>query len=44
MMNKIKEHIADKQLLKLIEAYLKQDIMEEGIAYKQQKERRKVQS
>lgn len=37
MMNKIKEHIADKQLLKLIEAYLKQDIMEEGNSWKAEK-------
>jgi RNA-directed DNA polymerase len=37
MMNKIKEHIADKQLLKLIEAYLKQDIMEEGKSWKANK-------
>jgi len=34
MMNKIEQHIADKQLLKLIEAYLKQDIMEEGNSWK----------
>jgi RNA-directed DNA polymerase len=30
MIEKIEQHIADKQLLKLIEAYLKQNIMEEG--------------
>jgi RNA-directed DNA polymerase len=34
MMNKIEQHIADKQLLKLIEAYLKQNIMEEGKSWK----------
>jgi RNA-directed DNA polymerase len=34
MMGKLKQHIADKQLLKLIEAYLKQDIMEEGKSWK----------
>ncbi|MFI3136624.1 MAG: group II intron reverse transcriptase/maturase [Methylococcaceae bacterium] len=34
MMDKIEQHIADKQLLKLIEAYLKQDIMEEGKSWK----------
>ena len=30
MMNKLEQHIADKQLLKLIEAYLKQDIMDDA--------------
>lgn len=34
MMGKIEQHIADKQLLKLIEAYLKQDIMEGGKSWK----------
>lgn len=34
MMEKLKQHLADKPLLKLIEAYLKQDIMEEGNSWK----------
>ncbi len=33
-MEKSKQHIADKRLLKLIEAYLKQDIREEGKRWK----------
>lgn len=30
MMNKVEQHIADKRLLSLLEAYLKQDVMSEG--------------
>jgi len=34
MMSKVEQHIADKRLLSLLEAYLKQDIMAEGESWK----------
>ena len=34
MMNKVEQHIADKRLLSLLEAYLKQDIMTECASWK----------
>ena len=34
MMSKVEQHIADKRLLSLLEAYLKQDIMDEGESWK----------
>ena len=34
MMNKVEQHIADKALLNLLEAYLKQDIMVDGESWK----------
>ena len=34
MMSKVEQYIADKKLLKLLEAYLKQDIMVEGESWK----------
>jgi RNA-directed DNA polymerase len=37
MMNKVEQHIADKALLNLLEAYLKQDIMVDGESWKANK-------
>ena len=34
MMSKVEQHIADKRLLRLLEAYLKQDIMADGESWK----------
>ena len=34
MMSKVEQHIADKRLLGLLEAYLKQDIMADGESWK----------
>jgi len=34
MMSKVEQHLADKRLLSLLEAYLKQDIMADGESWK----------